>query len=913
MAEAFAALGIAANIAQFTDYARQLISGGKEIYNSLDGARDEHKALKVIIDDIKNLDHDCQPVIAKSSPQSSSADEIAFRKLAAECEPLADKLLAILNDLEVPNNARFRGLQTVRQTIRGAARRRDIQELLRRITDIDMRLRYRVTRVLEERHFSSITSAIKTLTQESERLKMNTEQTLELSKLDLLHTVKNPLMAQQNDFDNLPTKLSSFIKEGQKLAQQQAILQTLLFEQMEQREENIKDAHKATLDWMFQKNGAKFMEWLETEEGIYWVRGKAGSGKSTLMKYVCNHETTLEALGTWADGVPLFTASFFFWNAGFPMQKSQVGLLQSLLYQVLRACPALITEVCPPKAPREPWKRKELFEALTKVSSQTTLPAKFCFFVDGLDEYEGEDEDIITLLQELASSPSVKICVSSRPWNVFVDAFDDSEWKLVLENLTREDMRKYVQTQLVQNDAFSRATLHDPRCQTLISQIAKKAQGVWLWVYLVVRDLLRDLRGAEEYPLLQRRLDSFPAELEKYFEDILDRIDKIHQEETARIFLVAVTAIQPFPLISLHYLSMEAADTDYAIHMTLSRLSKRKSFPIKHKWRKLLNSRCRDLLETDEIIIERAIVSGTSVLDGKVTFLHRTVRDFLRINYYDELRRRAGDGFDARAALCKTILCLAKASFDPVTVSDTTCDDQPGPNFHLVDEMLVYARDYERIRARSLANLLDELDRVNIIMNKEQPFHWTNLRFSSNKGQDHCTFLALAIQAGLRLYVNEKLEANKALVFQKQGRPLLDYACRPERLPATLSRQEDIPDPPMIRLLLEHGSNPNQSMGPYETVWSRFISYTRPKHPESLKASWYEAAELMIDHGGGMLSSKDFPLVLGSDRMPDRIRGEYELGKIFGREKTERLVLRREEYQRNHPKPSIFRRFFGWT
>jgi len=150
MAEAFAALGIAANIAQFTDYARQLISGGKEIYNSLDGARDEHKALKVIIDDIKSLAHDCQPVTAKSSPQSSSADEIAFRKLAAECEPLADKLLAILKDLEVPNNARFRGLQTVRQTIRGAAKRRDIQELLRRITDIDMRLRYRVTRVLEE-------------------------------------------------------------------------------------------------------------------------------------------------------------------------------------------------------------------------------------------------------------------------------------------------------------------------------------------------------------------------------------------------------------------------------------------------------------------------------------------------------------------------------------------------------------------------------------------------------------------------------------------------------------------------------------------------------------------------------------------------------------------------------------------
>lgn len=73
------------------------------------------------------------------------------------------------------------------------------------------------------------------------------------------------------------------------------------------------------------------------------------------------------------------------------MQKSQAKLLQSLLYQVLRACPALILEVCPSKGPRESWKQKELFEALEKVSKQTILLAKFCFFVDGLDEYEGDD------------------------------------------------------------------------------------------------------------------------------------------------------------------------------------------------------------------------------------------------------------------------------------------------------------------------------------------------------------------------------------------------------------------------------------------------------------------------------------------------------------------------------------------
>lgn len=140
---------------------------------------------------------------------------------------------------------------------------------------------------------------------------------------------------------------------------------------------------------------------------------------------------------------------------------------------------------------------------------------------------------------------------------------------------------------LVKDRTFSRTANNDPRCATLVSQIVQKAQGVWLWVYLVVRDLLRDLKGEEDFPLLQRRLDSFPDELEGYFGDTIDRIDKIHREETARIFLLAVTAVKPFPLLSLKYLSMEADDQDYALKMEFSRISATEAVKIKGKWKSL--------------------------------------------------------------------------------------------------------------------------------------------------------------------------------------------------------------------------------------------------------------------------------------------------------------------------------------
>jgi hypothetical protein len=146
MAEAFVVLGIAANIAQFIGYGLQLLSDGKEIYNSAHGERDEHRELEAIIEDIRNISEE----IPMRTLSGQSNDEKAVRKLAAECGPLADKLSSILNDLKVPDDARFRALQAVRQAIKSAVRRRDVHDLKRRLAELDIRLRTRASRMLQK-------------------------------------------------------------------------------------------------------------------------------------------------------------------------------------------------------------------------------------------------------------------------------------------------------------------------------------------------------------------------------------------------------------------------------------------------------------------------------------------------------------------------------------------------------------------------------------------------------------------------------------------------------------------------------------------------------------------------------------------------------------------------------------------
>ncbi len=85
-----------------------------------------------------------------------------------------------------------------------------------------------------------------------------------------------------------------------------------------------------------------FSVWLKSGEGLYWINGKAGSGKSTLMNYICQDGRRLEYLKEWSLNRQLLTPSYFFWAAGSRQQKSIDGLLRSLIYQMLTKYPELV-------------------------------------------------------------------------------------------------------------------------------------------------------------------------------------------------------------------------------------------------------------------------------------------------------------------------------------------------------------------------------------------------------------------------------------------------------------------------------------------------------------------------------------------------------------------------------------------
>lgn len=71
-------------------------------------------------------------------------------------------------------------------------------------------------------------------------------------------------------------------------SKKEAILRSLHFPNMDSRRQNIEIAYPKTCEWLM--NTAQFDEWwddgkLPNHNGVLWIKGEPGAGKSTLMKY----------------------------------------------------------------------------------------------------------------------------------------------------------------------------------------------------------------------------------------------------------------------------------------------------------------------------------------------------------------------------------------------------------------------------------------------------------------------------------------------------------------------------------------------------------------------------------------------------------------------------------------------------
>jgi ABC-type Na+ transport system ATPase subunit NatA len=83
--------------------------------------------------------------------------------------------------------------------------------------------------------------------------------------------------------------------------------------------DQIDPAHAKTFEWLLSPSmladevpGCQLLKWLNNDGPLFSIGGKAGSGKSTLMKMLYEDGRMLENIRTWAKVNPVVTSSFFF-------------------------------------------------------------------------------------------------------------------------------------------------------------------------------------------------------------------------------------------------------------------------------------------------------------------------------------------------------------------------------------------------------------------------------------------------------------------------------------------------------------------------------------------------------------------------------------------------------------------------
>ncbi|KAI0505287.1 hypothetical protein F5B22DRAFT_532208 [Xylaria bambusicola] len=578
------------------------------------------------------------------------------------------------------------------------------------------------------------------------------------------------------------------------------IMNSLSFETIDHRESTVPKAYSDTFEWVFgnpQTGSDGTPRWSDLREWatgqsklIYWISGKAGAGKSTLTKFLAGDKRLEDYLQQWSNPCELLLATYYSWNAGNKLQKSHQGLFRAILHQCLKRFPRqLVPKVFPnrwalvqlfsPDTPValpdwRPWELLAGFRALLSLADQGPLDGglsiKVALVIDGLDEFD-DDEDhvsLVELLQEAATYNNVKLCASSRPWNVFRDAFNQNPM-LQLEKLTHTDIKRYVHGQFRKSPGFSEMKhLHPVQAKKLLSDIVQKAQGVFLWVSVVVRSLLLSFQEGDKLSDVQATLDSLPEDLDRLFLAIWRRTNPINNVEGAHYFLLLDVCQEHdlVPYASTIFWGDDDAPTDLEtaieddsfVACAISSLSRR------------LNSRTRGLLE---------IYGMADTWSSRVDYMHRTVKEWVRDNW-DMITSSAKLDFDAHFWVLKgEVLRMAMLGNVNIELSqDTVCH-------HLQKLFTIAARaDSHLQNTEMLVQVLNKLDST--LMKplklgsaqshtpsnhtKKTVTHWSNhlhsykawmpIRRLCSKGWRKHDFLRLMAQLPIPQYVQYTLGQN---------------------------------------------------------------------------------------------------------------------------------------------------------
>ncbi|GJC79558.1 hypothetical protein ColLi_02396 [Colletotrichum liriopes] len=786
------AFGLAVNVLTVVDFARKILSAASEIHSA---GQTNITADRDLV--AKDLESCCQKLASFKRPASETEDGVstphpinddvtALWRLATETNSVAVDIQRTL--------ARSQGNRTAFSSVRDALRtvwgEKDMKEKMERLHLIRNELQFRIivslkanidvaamsSSVALQRFDEGTRSIIKALLADGSttRSQMASQISSIEQKLNRQVEISTFLTNMQHaetvdtvtSSDPRPTSNNDAVTERTIVDN---ILSALWFSKMKDRYDDIETAHQKTYEWVFsgseQQNGDShsFRNWVESSNSLFWVSGRAGTGKSTLMKYLAMDVRAGEAFRRWAGHHDLVMANHWFWSQGTEeLHKSLRGLLQVILYEIIKAAPAYGKLLFPDQflVERQRWQRDfptlhELKRAFKRLVTTSSPPAYVALFIDGLDECAGSHHGHVELCESLGSaahSKHIKIVVSSRPEIAFESAFRERS-KLHLHELTLKDRTEYVADRLACHRRIDYLTEQTDdgaeNLRRLMLSAVEKSEGVFLWLRLVVQSLLEEMNDCDAIVDLQHILDQFPPGIENLFSHMMRRIREDHRNKGMQLLhLVRRNFDLERMLIPWHYassygltiappshrltaigVSVAHSEVSNIIAQQVRQLGAEKLKDTVDKVDYRLRSWCAGILELRKPAVSDPTHSAVLSLDLEVKFLHQSVAEFLDQPECRQALETAVEtsAFDPDISLIKGFLTRLKA-----TPEAWLCwkIGHPSLEWNYVELILRLARHTRQSSAAIVISLLDELDSVMQYIKANYwttptPKHWT--------------------------------------------------------------------------------------------------------------------------------------------------------------------------------------------
>ena len=444
----------------------------------------------------------------------------------------------------------------------------------------------------------------------------------------------------------------------------QQLTQSLFFPGIAESAATIPRAHAQTFQWIFNQ-GSGFREWLRSGTGIFWIAGKPGSGKSTLVKFIAENPKTTNLLTEWAGGHNFVNLSYF-----IKAERNRSQLLRSLLWQILQGNSSMSATLIDAFRERQwlrecegsnnmpiNWKFADLELLLLRTIRHAQDGTRLCLFIDGLDRFEGDHVEILTLIRKIASSKSIKICVSSRPWNNFEDAFGLSSPTFRLQDFTYDDIKNYVQDKLSSDPGVMR--IFEAKPQELAEfreQITRKAAGMFLWVALTLKDLSQTAGHAETVRDLRRRLDDTPVDLYDLFDTMVNRVPLSYRQQAVTFLRLSLACQEPLPAM-LYWFAGEnhhveevylgTSSIDWEVPRLHEPIQRDNMAALLAAAQRRIEASCGGMLE----VVPTRAWSENPYVSMRVSFIHTTSKEFVE----NWLARSSRAG---RSQTRKELICL---------------------------------------------------------------------------------------------------------------------------------------------------------------------------------------------------------------------------------------------------------------